>query len=166
MDDFEDLYRREYPRVLAACTALAGGRVEVGRDATDEAFTRAVERWRSVRTMASPGGWVQVVALNHLRRRLRRRSGERRAVLRRGPDPIMAPPQPDVALWEVVRGLPGRQQSCVVLRYVHDLAEADIAAVLGVARGTVASTLHAALARLRDELGESVTVPEEVHLHG
>jgi len=163
MDEFEAWYRREYPRVLAACTALAGGWTDAAREATDEAFTRAIERWRTVREMAAPGGWVQVVALNHLRRHLRRRGSERRAVLRDLPNGV-APEAPDVGLWTVVAGLPSRQQACVVLRYVHDMPEADIAAALGVARGTVSATLHQALGRLRGELGEAVFSPEEVQL--
>jgi len=162
MDDFDALYRQEYPRVLAACTALAGGSVDLGREATDEAFTRAIERWREVGAMASPGGWVQVVALNQLRRLLRRRSSERRAARRWGTRSVPAPEAPDVALWAAVGGLPARQQACVVLRYVHDLPEADIAAALGVARGTVSATLHQAREKLRAELGEPVVSPEEV----
>lgn len=165
MEDFEAWYRREYPRVLAACTALAGGWADAGREATDEAFTRALERWRAVREMAAPGGWVQVVALNHLRRSLRRRESERRAVRRYGTDPVVtAPEAPDVALWAAVAALPTRQQACVVLRYVHDLSEADTAAALGVARGTVSATLHQAVGRLRGVLGEPVLSPEEVKL--
>ncbi|MHB1928327.1 MAG: RNA polymerase sigma factor [Acidimicrobiales bacterium] len=165
MDDFEAWYRREYPRVLAACTALAGGRADAGREATDEAFTRAIERWRTVGAMAAPGGWVQVVALNHLRRTLRRHRSEQRAVRSHGPDPAAAPEPPDLALWDLVRTLPRRQQACVVLRYVHDLPEADIAEALGVARGTVASTLHSAARRLRSLLDEPVPAPE-VPLNG
>lgn len=162
MDEFEAWYRREYPRVLAACTALAGGWADAGRESTDEAFTRAIERWPTVREMAAPGGWVQVVALNHLRRHLRRRHSEQRAVFRCVSDPVVAPEAPDVGMWTAVAALPARQQACVVLRYVHDLPEADIAAALGVARGTVSATLHLALGRLRDELGEPVISSEEV----
>ena len=154
MDDFEAWYRQEYPRVLAACTALAGGRAEVGRDAADEAFTRAIERWRTVRGMQAPGGWVQVVALNQLRRSFRRQRTERQAVGRVGPAVAVTPDGPDPSVWAAVSRLPARQRACVVLRYVHDLAEADIAASLGVTRGTVSATLHHALERLRAELGE------------
>ncbi len=40
----------------------------------------------------------------------------------------------------------------VVLRYLADLGTDDVARALGCAPGTVKSTLHAALARLRVEL--------------
>jgi len=69
MVEFEAWYRAQHPGVLAACTALSGD-LDAARDATDEAFARALERWPDVAQMAAPGGWVQTVALNVLRRTL------------------------------------------------------------------------------------------------
>jgi DNA-directed RNA polymerase specialized sigma24 family protein len=43
----------------------------------------------------------------------------------------------------------------VVLRYVNDLSEADVAAVMGVAPGTAAATLNAARQRLARMWGET-----------
>jgi Sigma-70 region 2 len=54
------------------------------RDVTAEAFARALERWERVGSMASPGGWTYRVALNVLRRRLRRGALEEH-LLRRAP---------------------------------------------------------------------------------
>lgn len=150
MDDFEVFYRAEYSRVLSGCVAL-GGEVHLARDATDEAFARAWQRWPAVKAMAAPGGWVQAVALNYLRRGFRRRRAER----------LLAPPRrsattavelPDAEVWEAVRLLPPRQQTAIALRYLHDLAEADIAAAMGISRGAVSACLAAARARLRSVL--------------
>lgn len=166
MDGFDDFYRAEYPRVLAACRALGAGAEPAG-DATDEAFARAFERWPRVRQMASPGGWVQVVAINHLRRGGRRRTIEAVALRRRataGHAPAPAPP--DAELWGAVSRLPRRQQQCIVLRYVHDLAEGAIAETLGVTRGTVASTLDAARRSLRSRLGDRTLEDNEEACHG
>lgn len=44
--------------------------------------------------------------------------------------------------------LPEAQRSAVILRYYHDLDEAETAVVLGCPRGTVKSRLHHAMARL------------------
>jgi RNA polymerase sigma-70 factor (ECF subfamily) len=44
--------------------------------------------------------------------------------------------------------LPEAQRSAVLLRYYHDLSEAEVADVLGCPRGTVKSRLHHAMARL------------------
>lgn len=48
--------------------------------------------------------------------------------------------------------LSGQQRSIVVLRYYEGLSTAETACALGISEGTVKSTLHRALARLRKEL--------------
>lgn len=50
----------------------------------------------------------------------------------------------DPELWAAVATLAERTRQVVVLRYVADLPEADIAAALGVTRGTVATLLSRA----------------------
>jgi RNA polymerase sigma-70 factor (ECF subfamily) len=62
-------------------------------------------------------------------------------------------PAPAGEAWELVRALPRRQRTAIVLRYAADLPEADIAIAMGVTRGTVSSTLadaRRALARMLD----------------
>ena len=98
--------------------------------------------------MASPEAWVCQVAINVMRRRLRRRAVESRLLGRhRRPDSADLPvPHPEV--WASVRSLPERQRLAIVLRYVGDLPEGDIASIMGVTRGTVAASLAAARERL------------------
>jgi RNA polymerase sigma-70 factor (ECF subfamily) len=48
----------------------------------------------------------------------------------------------------LLAALPEPQRSVVVLRYYHDLGEAEVAEILGCPRGTVKSRLHHAMARL------------------
>jgi RNA polymerase sigma-70 factor (sigma-E family) len=55
------------------------------------------------------------------------------------------------ALLSVVMRLPAKQRAVVVLRYFADLSEAETAAMLGCAVGTVKRQSHDALARLRNE---------------
>ena len=153
-EDFTTWYRAQYPSVLAACAALSGD-ADVAREAADEAFSRAFERWERVGGMPAPGGWVCRVALNCLRRSLRRRRYETMLLRReRGASARAVLPRPDV--WAAVRSLPERQRSAVVLRYVADLPEAEIAEAMGVARGTVAATLAAARKHLAVSLGNDV----------
>jgi DNA-directed RNA polymerase specialized sigma24 family protein len=47
--------------------------------------------------------------------------------------------QPEV--WAAVRGLPDRQRTAVALRYVLDLPEAEVAALMGITRGAASSYL-------------------------
>ena len=56
------------------------------------------------------------------------------------------------ALRAVAR-LPRRQREVLVLRYFLNLSDREIAADLGVCRGTVASTASRALAALARDLG-------------
>ncbi len=55
------------------------------------------------------------------------------------------------ALVRALASLSPRERAMVVLRYYHDLSEAEVARELGVSLGTVKSTCSRALARLRIE---------------
>jgi RNA polymerase sigma factor (sigma-70 family) len=161
-DGFEAWYRDEHRRVLSACAALSGD-ADAACEATDEAFARAMLRWAAVSAMQSPGAWVQTVALNCLRRSLRRRRADR--LLRRRPTAIVDAPAVNPELWVAVRTLPKRQRVAVVLRYVADLTEPQIGEVMGISRGTVAATLSAARKRLARTLNDQeAPTPEEAEL--
>jgi RNA polymerase sigma factor (sigma-70 family) len=67
---------------------------------------------------------------------------------------VVHPPLPHPELWAAVRALPDRQRTAIVLRYLGDLPEADIAAAMGIARGTVSSTLADARRNLEVALAE------------
>ncbi|WP_320774466.1 SigE family RNA polymerase sigma factor [Streptomyces sp. CRN 30] len=55
-------------------------------------------------------------------------------------------------LLDVLRVLAPQQRSVVVLRHWEQMSTQETAAALGMSAGTVKSTLHRALARLREEL--------------
>lgn len=149
--DFEEWYAAQHAPVLASMVLVAGCLHEA-REATDEAFARAYERWERVRRMDSAGGWTYKVALNVLRRRTRRQAIERRLLVHRRP--VLEVPPPAGEAWQVVAELPRRQRTAVVLRYVADLTEPEIARAMGVTRGTVSSALVAARRSLAAALGE------------
>ena len=150
-EDFEPWYLRRHPLVIGTLVAMCGD-ADAAADATDEAFSRALGHWGRVSQMASPDAWVTTVAVNELKRRLRRRSTEARLLRRRQGRPSESAPDANPEVWAAVRELPERQRLAVVLRYVGDFDEAHVAEVMGVARGTVAATLHAARARLAEVL--------------
>ena len=54
-----------------------------------------------------------------------------------------------LALAQALRQLTDKQRAVVVLRYYEDLPEAEVAQILGCTVGTVRSTTHRSLARLR-----------------
>ncbi|HEY9390037.1 MAG TPA: sigma-70 family RNA polymerase sigma factor [Mycobacteriales bacterium] len=149
--DFSAWYAAEAPRVLMTMRAVVGDDA-LAEDAVAEAFARAFARWPAVSRMASPSGWVYVVALNLVRSWARRRRLERRRATR---EPVSCPVETDDALWAAVRSLSPRARTAVALRYLADLPEQEVAHLMGVSRGTVATTLHRArvslAAALRDE---------------
>lgn len=57
-------------------------------------------------------------------------------------------------LWTALQQLPVRQRVCIVLRYYEDLTEAQTAETMGCALGTVKSQTSAAIAKLRELLGD------------
>ena len=130
---------------------MIGGDAEAARDAVAEAFSRAYERWPRIASMESPNGWVYRVALNELRRRMRRRALESR-LLRRERLPPISPADIDPELWDAVAALPLRQREAIVLRYVGDMTERDVANVLGITEGAASAALVAARRRLADQL--------------
>jgi RNA polymerase sigma-70 factor (ECF subfamily) len=150
-ESFEDWYRSLHPQLVTSLAASIGN-AELARDATDEALARAYERWSEVRLMDSPRGWTYRVAFNVARRRLRRRNVEKVLLLRSPIRPHVEGPSGE--LWQAVAGLPPRQRQAVALRHVGDLAEAEIASVMGISRGGVSSTLRAAYESLRLQLTE------------
>ena len=150
-DTFEEWYRREHPRLVTSMLLVAGN-IHLAQEAADEAFARALARWERVSVMASPNGWTYRVALNVLRRRGRRAARDRE-LLARGRPPEQVP-APAGEAWDVVRRLPPRQRTAVVLRYVADLTEEQVGAAMGVSRSTISSALADARRTLGRMLAE------------
>ena len=155
---FEAWYRAVHPRLVAAIL-LSTGRMDDAADVADETMVRALERWTHVATMASPNGWAFQVAFNLVRRRGRRRSLEQTVLRRAAAGRADAIEGPAGEAWDAVAHLSLRQRQVVVLRFVADLPEADIAAVLGISRGAVSSTLADAKANLRVALTDPADDP-------
>jgi RNA polymerase sigma factor (sigma-70 family) len=148
---FAELYEAEFAAVYRACYALCGDR-QLAEDAAQEAFARALERWRRLRERPWAAGWVATTALNVVRRSLRRRGAEPRL-----PGPGAGQAGTDEAddrldLIRAIRSLPARQQEAVVLHYVADLPVNDVAEAMGVETGTV----KAHLARAREALARTL----------
>jgi RNA polymerase sigma-70 factor (ECF subfamily) len=156
---FEDWYRDAHARLVTLLTLAVGDR-DTGREAADEALVRAYERWDRVSTMASPSAWTYRVGLNVARRKARRRALEARLFHRtRVPDV----PGPTGELWLLVAVLPTRQREAVLLRHVAQFTELEIAAAMGIERGTVSSTLRTAYRQLERAISADAepTAPRE-----
>lgn len=145
---FEAFYRSAWDRVYRTLAIILRD-PDLAAEATDEAMTRAFQRWSSVGEYDNPTGWVFRVALNFSRTRLARRRRETPLAVEFG-SWEMSVPVPELVP-ALVR-LPLEFREVVVLRYLWDWSERDIAAALDLPGGTVKSRLHRALARLRKDL--------------
>jgi RNA polymerase sigma-70 factor, ECF subfamily len=146
--DFDELYALEFEPVRRAVFLLCGN-TQLAEDATQEAFARALARWRRVRAHPVPGGWVTTTAMNVARRQLRKAPSMSIEHPVADPDPAGG-----VALRSAIRSLPARQQEAVALFYLLDLPIADVAAAMAVDAGTVKTHLARAREALHRALEE------------
>jgi len=146
--DFEKLCETTYEPVANAAFLIVGDRHEA-LDITQEAFSRALERWDKVAAMSNPQGWVFRVAVNlalSQRRALRR-------FIRGVPDePVPQTDTPDPALTQALKPLSPAQRAAIVARFYLDLSVDDSARLLGKRPGTVRALTAQGVARLREEL--------------
>lgn len=147
--DFESFYASAASRIRRTLAVILGD-VELAGEATDEAMTRAYERWSRVSSLDNPAGWVYRVGLNWAKRQLRRRAYDGSALM--APHSAEQPPPPDPRLWKALNGLSTDHRTVIVLRFGEDWSESQIAAALDIPVGTVKSRLHRALNHLREEL--------------
>jgi RNA polymerase sigma factor (sigma-70 family) len=150
--EIEAIYRDRFPAFVLSATAILGDG-EKALDAVQEGFARALHQRGSFRGDGALEGWVWRIVVNAARDRLR---DDRRATSPRFREPSSDSFQPpEESLRSRVLALPERQRLAVFLRYYADLSYEEIADALVVRPGTVAASLHAALASLRSDLEEA-----------
>jgi RNA polymerase sigma-70 factor (ECF subfamily) len=153
VDDFDEFFAKHYRGVVTALELAVLDR-SLAEDAAQEAFERALRRWRTVAHTDRPATWVYVVAMREARHQRRRRERQPRSIYKGTVSDVALEVAEGLPLRDALARLPPRQRQAVVLRFLADLPVADIARAMGCKQGTVKSTLHAALANLRVELDE------------
>lgn len=154
-DAFREFYERMQPRAVSVARRLVGSPA-TAEDLAGEAFARAYARWPKVRIHPNPDAWVLRVvgnlAVDHVRREARRPDlrDQTQSADRSGDGAALR-----VDLARALHRLSGRQQEVVVMRYLIDLTEEDVASSLGMSTGSVKTHLHRATNKLRADLRES-----------
>jgi RNA polymerase sigma factor (sigma-70 family) len=161
--DFVDCYQTHYHRLVRALR-LSGADPATAQDVAQEAFARALARWRSVSRGTNPPGYVYTTGFRLLRRAQRRRtvvtvtapvSSASSAGWRPWPelparssmggaDPTGRAALTAVAVEVTLAGMPPRRRACAVMCLVLGLSVADAARALGIADGTVRKHLDEA----------------------
>ncbi|MEY2523886.1 MAG: hypothetical protein QOJ66_2451 [Ilumatobacteraceae bacterium] len=152
---FEDLYRREYPNLIAVARALTGDRHD-GEDLVQDTMVKAFVHWDRIRRYEKPGGWCLRI-LTHACRDHWRRRRTRASFMnhQRRIEPWTEGPGVEfVAFWQAVRRLPQRPRLVVTLYYAGDRSIAEVAALVKVPEGTVKSDLSRARVVLMAEMGQ------------
>jgi len=130
---------------------LLTGHAQDAEDLVQTTLVKVVPQWRRIRD--NPEAYVRrtMVNANVSRWRRRRWREESTDVL---PEPLAdAPDHAELlAVRSALAALAPRQRAVLVLRYYEGLSEAEIAATLGIAPGTVKSQARDGLARLRQAL--------------
>lgn len=159
-DTFRGFYERMQPRAVSTARRLVGS-TAAAEDIAAEAFARAYARWSSIAAHPNPDAWVLRVvgnlAIDQVRREARRpelRSDGGRS------DPAADDASLRIDLADALGSLSNRQQEVVVMRYLIDLTEEDVAVTLGMSTGSVKTHLHRATTKLRGQLGDTEEVLE------
>ncbi|MBA2373449.1 MAG: RNA polymerase sigma factor [Chloroflexi bacterium] len=146
---FEAAVRPHYDGLTRRLVLVLGNEHDA-QDVAQDAYLKAFRSWDRFEG-ADVRAWLYTIALrlafNHLR-------GRRRwlAVLGRiETRPWTNPSDPD--LWAALRRLDGRTRSALLLNVIDGYTQAEIARMLGVPEGTVASWISRGRTVLRTELG-------------
>lgn len=128
-----------------------------------DAFANVFSSWTRVRRCDWPYGYLRRAVVNSCRGRMRRRALEARIrarTLERSEidDSGWDANRSDVRLdlWALVGRLPARQRLCIVLRYLEDMSEAEIAETLECSAGTVKSQTARARRSLQKWLAQDL----------
>jgi RNA polymerase sigma factor (sigma-70 family) len=132
------------------------GSREDARDVAQEAMARAYANWR--RASTCPEAWVSRVAANLAIDLLRRRGRHEPVAAQSSADPAPSVAE-RIELVKALADLPRRQRQVVVMRYLADLPESEVAAQLGCSPGTVKQHASRGLSALRAALSQPVLLP-------
>ncbi len=159
---YEELVRR-YEMLAFRTAVLICRDADEARDAAQEGFVRAWHALPRFRAGAEPRPWILQIVANAARNRRRGSTRRESLALRLAQDRPSggAAPSPEAAvlagerrqeLLAAVNGLRDEDREVLAFRWFLDLGEAEMAAALGIPRGTVKSRLSRAMGRLRAAL--------------
>lgn len=166
-DEFAQVFEAHRHDVVRLAYLLTGD-AEAAKDAAAEAFARTYDHWRRGR-VERVEGYVRRAVVNHVNSHFRRLARQRRLEERYAGDDrgLLDHDERSAAADEMrvlLRQLPRRQRTAVVLRFWEDLTVEQIADAMACPAGTVKSLLSRGMERLREGVRQD-SAPKEV-CHG
>ena len=159
--EFEDLFQEHYVLVYRTAYGITG-RVEDAEDVAQTVFLRLLRREKPRELLKNPKGYLYRAAVNlsltivqTRQRRARTEASEDLAVS----VPFRASSRAEELhrkLYEAIALLKPKAASILILRYLHNYSDADIATLLGTSRGVIAVTLFRSRARLKKLMDASL----------
>jgi RNA polymerase sigma-70 factor (sigma-E family) len=149
-NSFDEYVAARWSRLVRSAV-LMGLDPHAAEDAVQTALSRCYFSWRRVVTARDPDAYVHRVLINTMRTSWRRRWTAEHPTdrLPEGKsDDVSNGVAQHVTLLDALARLPVSHRQVLVLRYYADLTEAQTAAALGIAVGTVKSRASRGLARL------------------
>jgi RNA polymerase sigma-70 factor, ECF subfamily len=147
---FEDAVTLHYPGLVRRLTVVVGGDVEAGRDLAQEAYARAYKAWDRF-DGTDVRAWLHTIGLRLAFNERDRRVRWRRLMGGSVESATWVAPE-DRGLHEAMRGLRREHRAALLLTVVDGYTQAEVAAMLEVAPGTVASWVSRAKAQMREAL--------------
>ena len=155
MTSLDDVVRSTEHRLLRLALMLSGSRHNA-EDLVQSVLARAHRQWERIGGLEHPEAYLRTMVVNEYlgwRRLLKNREVPLAEPIERPADFDLGARQAQRdATWRLLTRLPRKQRTVLVLRYYEDLADSDIAEILGVSPATVRSNAARALATLRDHL--------------
>lgn len=145
--DWEIFVRTHANGLFRTALAILGDHAEA-EDAVQDTFLKYLEK--APKDVANPGGWLTRVLVNGCKSRLR--LSWRQVV--ELPETLPAPEPREREELEELWQLPPEERCAIHLFYYEGWSTCEIAAITGVAEGTVRSRLSRARERLRALLGD------------
>jgi RNA polymerase sigma-70 factor (sigma-E family) len=152
-DSFVLFVEQHGPSLFRTAVLLCGDRSEA-EDLTQDAFADLYARWPRVGAMQSPSAYARRCVVNRFltarEKRVRRQEIAGRRTARAEVEADIADRVVEAGLaWQLLSLVSPPQRAALVLRYFHDLADRDIAEMIGCRPATVRSLTSRGLATMR-----------------
>ncbi|MDH6227558.1 MULTISPECIES: SigE family RNA polymerase sigma factor [Streptomyces] len=155
---FREFVDHRSSALLTTAVLLCGGDRHAGEDLLQNALVKAVGRWRRIE---DPEAYVRRILYRQQISRWRLKWPRQEVSVPEPPEDAAAGGDTEtlverrLLMRQALAALTDRQRTVLVLRYYEDLPEGDVARLLGCSVGTVRSTTHRSLAKLRTLVPEA-----------